>query len=70
MIHAGVFKQVEVRLESRDSFPGGPAGEGRGSWKLFLRGVKATGFGLGFKARVRFKVGEMVYWVGKVFFIP
>lgn len=38
MIHAGVFKQVEVRLESRDSFPGGPAGEGRGSWKLCLRG--------------------------------
>ena len=30
MIHAGVLKQVEVRPETRDSFPGGPAQRVRG----------------------------------------
>lgn len=55
MIHAGAFKQVEVRLESRDSFPGGlwlgvwgevgnTVCEGGG-------GLKATGLGFGFKVR-------------------
>lgn len=43
MIHAGAFKQVEVRLESRDGFPGGLEGEGLemrrmgGGWVLPVR---------------------------------
>lgn len=48
MIHAGVFKQVAVRPETRDSFPGGLAWRVKGpnAWRVGRGWMKATGLGV------------------------